>query len=434
MPVRALNGAAVVLVSVALFVAPVLHRAFLRSFIYQMDVLTEKKDIQQNGIVLLVDMTKTSYSNVDFNLAMKVYNMVSGAYPAKLKNILIVDAPLWFRAAFRTISTVFRRKITDRVSFVSSTAELASLIGGRHILPSHLGGTAKVDHHAWFEECLLWHPDSSTVDVPRTLRQATGATNSPNSRNKGSRASNGSLNIKGLTIAIVQAHQPNKSRLDTDDSESDKEDASKIALRFRNGDSSNGDEDMGYFQPNELVDYIIRIGESGIRHEYMKLRGSPLAGSCSICKRPENLGKNRYTDVPCYDHSRVGLNLNGGDGDSDYIHANFVSLPYQPASLILTQGPLESTIGDFWSMVWQYDVKVIVMTTKLQERGRVKCSAYWPSASGAQLICQRFIISAMSVDVSNTNWTISNLSVVDTISGTERTVFHLYYHGWPDFG
>lgn len=51
-----------------------------------------------------------------------------------------------------------------------------------------------------------------------------------------------------------------------------------------------------------------------------------------------NLTKNRYTDVLCYDHSRVVLARVDGDEVSDYINANFVDGYKQKNAYISTQG------------------------------------------------------------------------------------------------
>lgn len=51
-----------------------------------------------------------------------------------------------------------------------------------------------------------------------------------------------------------------------------------------------------------------------------------------------NLTKNRYTDVLCYDHSRVVLAREEEDELSDYINANFVDGYKQKNAYISTQG------------------------------------------------------------------------------------------------
>lgn len=40
-------------------------------------------------------------------------------------------------------------------------------------------------------------------------------------------------------------------------------------------------------------------------------------------------------------------------------------------SFIATQGCLPGTLADFWRMIWQENTRVIVMTTKEVERGKV---------------------------------------------------------------
>ena len=42
-----------------------------------------------------------------------------GGYPAKLKKVLIVTAPLWFKAPFKILRLFVREKLRDRVYTVS---------------------------------------------------------------------------------------------------------------------------------------------------------------------------------------------------------------------------------------------------------------------------------------------------------------------------
>ena len=44
-------------------------------------------------------------------------------------------------------------------------------------------------------------------------------------------------------------------------------------------------------------------------------------------------------------------------------------------------GPLPETVVDFWRMVWHEKASSIVMLTKLQEGGKLKCEQYWPESN-----------------------------------------------------
>ncbi|KAI5625744.1 tyrosine-protein phosphatase non-receptor type 18, partial [Silurus asotus] len=78
----------------------------------------------------------------------------------------------------------------------------------------------------------------------------------------------------------------------------------------------------------------------------------------------ENIKKNRYKDILPYDQTRVVLTPTTPEYSSDYINANFIKGVTGSRRYIATQGPLNNTLVDFWRMIWEYDVKVIVMACR----------------------------------------------------------------------
>lgn len=79
--------------------------------------------------------------------------------------------------------------------------------------------------------------------------------------------------------------------------------------------------------------------------------------------------KNRHQDVMPYDLNRVVLQ----SGKDDYINASYVKdlSPYCP-HLIATQAPLTGTAADFWLMVYEQKVSLVVMLVSEQELEKVR--------------------------------------------------------------
>lgn len=83
--------------------------------------------------------------------------------------------------------------------------------------------------------------------------------------------------------------------------------------------------------------------------------------------------KNRHQDVMPYDVNRVVLQ----SGKDDYINASFVEelSPYCPR-LIATQAPLSGTAADFWLMVYEQKVSLVVMLVSEQELDKVLLTVF----------------------------------------------------------
>ncbi|KAK5651964.1 hypothetical protein OQA88_11507 [Cercophora sp. LCS_1] len=86
--------------------------------------------------------------------------------------------------------------------------------------------------------------------------------------------------------------------------------------------------------------------------------------------------KNRYKDILPFEHARVRL-LGRPVGACDYVNASHIQASRSHKQYIASQGPLPATFEDFWSVIWDQDVRVIVMLTAESEGGQLKCHPYW---------------------------------------------------------
>ena len=160
---------------------------------------------------------------------------------------------------------------------------------------------------------------------------------------------------------------------------------------------------------------------------------------------------NRYRNILPNKHSAVLLDPVDGEPFSSYINANCVrGYNAIPATYVATQGPLPTTIVDFWRMVWTKQSDVIVMVTGLIENGRTKCGRYWPADlvppdaahldahAGAGIMQEgRFRVAAISASrIGSYMKTSLRVSLLDDAGETieTRPCTHFWYDTWPDHG
>lgn len=101
--------------------------------------------------------------------------------------------------------------------------------------------------------------------------------------------------------------------------------------------------------------------------------------SCRHGTKKTNLEKNQNQKCIPYDYNRVVLETIAGEHDSDYVNASYVDSLLKPNAYIVTQGPTEETVAEFWRMVWQERASCIVMLTKTFDFIKVMCVQYWPA-------------------------------------------------------
>uniref|UniRef100_A0A672SNW9 Tyrosine-protein phosphatase non-receptor type 13-like n=1 Tax=Sinocyclocheilus grahami TaxID=75366 RepID=A0A672SNW9_SINGR len=165
--------------------------------------------------------------------------------------------------------------------------------------------------------------------------------------------------------------------------------------------------------------------------EFENLQNLRPLDDCLIGQTKENKKKNRYKNIVPFDTTRVMLGKDGG-----YINANFIKMPVKDENFlyIACQGPLPTTLGDFWQMVWEQKSNVIAMMTQEVEGGKVKCQRYWPDTPRSPEMVDDRLQITLAKDQHLDNFVIRLIEVRDIQTNEIQRVTHLNYTGWPDHG
>uniref|UniRef100_A0A8C3XHS0 Tyrosine-protein phosphatase non-receptor type 13 n=1 Tax=Cyanoderma ruficeps TaxID=181631 RepID=A0A8C3XHS0_9PASS len=150
---------------------------------------------------------------------------------------------------------------------------------------------------------------------------------------------------------------------------------------------------------------------------------------CLIGQAKENRRKNRYKNILPYDTTRVPLGVEGG-----YINASFIRMPVgnEEFVYIACQGPLPTTIADFWQMVWEQNCTVIAMMTQEVEGEKIKCQRYWPDVlNKTTMINDRLRLALVRLQQLK-GFIIRVLELEEIQTGEVRHISHLNFIAWPD--
>ncbi|XP_063922824.1 tyrosine-protein phosphatase non-receptor type 23 isoform X2 [Zophobas morio] len=134
--------------------------------------------------------------------------------------------------------------------------------------------------------------------------------------------------------------------------------------------------------------------------------------------------KNRYPDILPYDYSRVELK----GAKDDYINASHVKdISYYAAPFIVAQAPLASTTADFWIMIKEQQIELIVSLLGDAETGP---DVYWPTEKGRDLALSGLVVSLVSVTV-KPHWIERLISIGIPEKRDSRVLLHLQFTSWP---
>ncbi|XP_024899593.1 tyrosine-protein phosphatase non-receptor type 13 isoform X5 [Pteropus alecto] len=150
---------------------------------------------------------------------------------------------------------------------------------------------------------------------------------------------------------------------------------------------------------------------------------------CLIGQTKENRRKNRYKNILPYDATRVPLGDEGG-----YINASFIKIPVGKEEFIYIacQGPLPTTVGDFWQMIWEQKSTVIAMMTQEVEGEKIKCQRYWPNILGKTTMVSNRLRLALVRMQQLKGFVVRAMTLEDIQTGEVRHISHLNFTAWPD--
>ena len=190
-----------------------------------------------------------------------------------------------------------------------------------------------------------------------------------------------------------------------------------------------------------------------------------------VAKLGDNKKLNRYINILPYDFNRIKLRV--PIDCIDYINGSYITGPlssessdqdvdleepitpcsvskYRNVNFIATQGPLQMTLVHHWQAIYENDVDIIVMLTKLREggdkdypaMGTVKCSQYWPTTMEYPINVGNFRITLeeetdFTSDIKKRILSVKNInddSENSDNSEPKRIITQLHYVGWPDYG
>ncbi|KAM9790026.1 solute carrier organic anion transporter family member 5A1b [Neosynchiropus ocellatus] len=151
--------------------------------------------------------------------------------------------------------------------------------------------------------------------------------------------------------------------------------------------------------------------------------------ACTVGLKDGNAKKNRSAAVVAYDHSRITLKSEHSHESAKYINASPIMDhdPRNPA-YIATQGPLPSTVADFWQMVWENGCVVIVMLTPVVESGVKQCYHYWPD-EGSNLY-HIYEVNLVSEHIWCDDFLVRSFYLKNMQTNETRTVTQFHYLTW----
>ncbi|MBS4168636.1 protein-tyrosine phosphatase family protein [Parachlamydia sp. AcF125] len=151
---------------------------------------------------------------------------------------------------------------------------------------------------------------------------------------------------------------------------------------------------------------------------------------CDLSQRPICMRKNRYSNILPYNQ-----NFFGNSDGTHYINASLIELGKK--TYISTQEPIQETIPDFFTLLIQEGVQVVVCLVNCIKESKNeklrKTTRYWESQLFPMRLDNGYEVSLIATHRCKTEQIVERTFVFSKEGKEIRRVTQLHYINWPDF-
>jgi protein tyrosine phosphatase len=157
-------------------------------------------------------------------------------------------------------------------------------------------------------------------------------------------------------------------------------------------------------------------------------------GQTRIALKDENHEKNYDSSVVPYDDSLIVLqNTDDLTNTSGYINASGIhDSDMRQVAYIATQSPMDNTVTEFWQMVWEQGVALIVNLCDQTDLDEGRSSRYWPEEGC--VAHGNFEIHLVSEHIWSEDYVVRSFYLKNRTTNETRTVTQFHFLTWPENG
>ncbi|PSN51501.1 Receptor-type tyrosine-protein phosphatase epsilon [Blattella germanica] len=134
--------------------------------------------------------------------------------------------------------------------------------------------------------------------------------------------------------------------------------------------------------------------------------------------------KNRNLNIVPSSHGQVHISSYPANiKHSNYINAVYVDGFRAKDQFVVTQFPLQSTVGDFWRLIHEKNISLIVVLNEIDDEEDKSVFMFWPQELGKSLKPVPYITLTKKTEDDSTQWKTHSLSVNTTQSAVSVNNF-----------